>query len=124
MTPQEIFDKSAAHLFTQDVQSVGPSCCSYRGPNNTSCAVGFFIPDEVYRNDMEGKDVYGLLDTYADIFPKFIIENIKLFAALQLVHDDNVSWRTTERMRNHLREVADKFNLNSSILETLSFKDR
>ena len=35
--------------------------CQYRGENNAKCAVGIFIPDEVYCSTMENKGIGGLL---------------------------------------------------------------
>jgi hypothetical protein len=53
-TQQEIFDHTLQHLRKQGVRSGKPSIlsdtflCQYRGPDNTSCAIGCHIPDEAY----------------------------------------------------------------------------
>lgn len=64
-TRQEIFDKVVEHLAQQKVKSaefIEPNKyypedkwrCLYRGPNNTKCAFGIFIPDSAYSSDLEG----------------------------------------------------------------------
>ncbi len=62
ITKQQIFDKVVTHLFKQKIPSIG-SCgeCSYRGNNGLKCALGIFIPDEIYNNNMEG-DISSLKD--------------------------------------------------------------
>lgn len=58
MTPQEIFNKVAKHLLTQNAKSElppgGPALCTYRTPEGLSCAVGCLISDEVYNLSLEG----------------------------------------------------------------------
>lgn len=55
MTAQQIFNKVAKHLATQQVQSRGRAGgkCMYRGRNGTSCAVGCLIPDSHYRLEFD-----------------------------------------------------------------------
>ena len=48
MNTQEIFDKVASHLLTQNVRSPFGGSCLYRAPNGNMCAVGCLISKEVY----------------------------------------------------------------------------
>jgi len=54
MTNQEIFDKVAVHLLTQNARSERGGECKYRGHNGMMCAAGCLIPDDQYHTDMEG----------------------------------------------------------------------
>ena len=55
LTNQEIFDKVAVHLLTQNKQSrTGDVGCAYRGNDGLSCAIGCLIPDAEYTQDIEG----------------------------------------------------------------------
>lgn len=123
MKNQEIFDKVATHLFTQGVMSHSDAMddCLYRGPNGTMCAVGCLIPDDKYTYDMEHKSVFYLGKVYPELFHK---RNIPLLDALQNIHDDRVSWFSTDRMKAKLKSVAKRFRLKATVLETLSFNGR
>lgn len=63
MTLQDIFTKVVAHLLTQGERSFGflpnggSTGCLYRGKDNTKCAVGCLIPDELYRSHLENTAV-------------------------------------------------------------------
>lgn len=65
ITAQEVFDKVVNHLRAQRCKSIGftnnDKQCLYRGPNETKCAAGVLIPDEVYRPWMEGTRIKVLL---------------------------------------------------------------
>lgn len=135
MTPQEIFDKVATHLFTQGVQSRNKNggTCLYRGPNNTSCAVGCLIPDELYDPEMDGfydgeKFIYSghsvqfILRKHT--LPSYFLENKGLLNYLQEVHDFDVNWETTRNMRSALEKLAKNCVLDPSILKALKFGRR
>jgi hypothetical protein len=126
MTPQEIFDTVAKHLFTQGKQSTDYVSCLYRGPEGTKCAVGILIPDAAYDADMEGCSVAGLFDPDAcqlDEFspPAWMAEHVSLLQRLQNVHDVMEHWVDDERMRWELSLVAQAYELDDSILPGLSF---
>lgn len=59
LTLQEIFDKVAHHLLTQNKRATGESdtFCMYRTPEGLKCAVGCLIPDELYNKKIEGKSI-------------------------------------------------------------------
>ena len=131
MTPQEIFETVSRHLFAQgerafqlgDANTDG--MCMYRGPNDTKCAVGCLIPDDVYLSTMENKRVNQLV-TGDYHLPNFITENLDLLSELQYVHDRTESWRSTEEMQYQLgrapRHVG--YDLDTTFLADLKFADR
>lgn len=53
---QEVFDTVVLHLLKQEAKAEGEDGeCLYRDPEGRKCAVGCLIPDEQYRDHMEGK---------------------------------------------------------------------
>jgi len=122
MTPQEIFDTVAKHLFTQGKQSTDYVSCFYRGPEGTKCAVGVLIPDATYDEDMEGCSIAGLFDPLDEFsLPAWMAEHVNLLQRLQNVHDTKDHWVDDERMRWELSLAAQAYGLDDSILPGLSF---
>lgn len=134
MTPQEIFDTVARHLFTQgeragivleddptddDKYANKGFSCRYRAPGGAKCAVGVLIPDEVYSFNMEERGVNDVYYAFAAVLPLWMGENLKLLASLQSVHDDFCYWQSTGSLRAALANVADFYNLNASVLDNL-----
>ena len=124
MTRQEIFDKVASHLLTQNAKSTLPinlheqmssnlyASCAYRGEYGMACAIGCLIPDELYEERYEKKsmdhcDVLDLLTKlgFADEF--------SLLNAFQCVHDQyNVSdWY------EKLLDISASYGINSLVLK-------
>jgi len=98
MTHQEIFDKVATHLIKQGRQSATEvGGCVYRGPNNTSCAIGCLIPDNAYDPLFDADDgsvlhqvgnpafVAALAAGGVDLTDETVLD---LLDALQGLHDD------------------------------------
>lgn len=120
MTQQEIFDKVAKHLLTQKGKAMDApegGACQYRGLNNTACAVGCLIPDEVYSPRLEGTDLGGLIQraTIWNItLPAEITDkaNYPLLRSLQVVHD----MRDPETWSTELLRTADIFQLNNQAI--------
>ena len=129
MTPQEIFDTVARHLFTQGERSIAASTdyyeddvnCMYRSPSGMTCAVGCLIPDAAYLPSMEGSGATGLCRMFSDVLPKWMAENSELLDYLQMTHDQVAHWRRDVDMKFALSIVADRFGLDKSILDGLSF---
>lgn len=131
MTPQEIFDTVARHLFTQGERAgreikdgLGDAVdfeCLYRGPNNGTCAVGKLLPDACYDPCMEGDSVTGVCEAYGAGLPNWMHENLGLLIRLQNVHDVEHNWKGDVDMKFALGIAADKFGLDKSILDGLSF---
>ena len=126
MTPQEIFDTVAKHLFTQGCRSAEldedpHSACLYRGPEGRMCAVGVLIPDELYNTDMEFQNAAYLVGKVGSPFPEWMKANENLLHSLQISHDRPHHWLNSEAMRERLRVVAGHYDLSSAVLNGLSF---
>lgn len=124
MNNQEIFDTVATHIIKQGKPSVNASGrCMYRGEDDTMCAVGALIPDEVYHDDIE------------DLLPNELIENgyitnVKenrgnlLLTDLQSAHDSDLLDYDDESniVPNFdmwvaaMHYTAKKYNLNTNVL--------
>lgn len=118
MTKQEIFDKVATHLLTQNAKSMNASGCAYRGAEGRKCAIGCLIPDEDYTPRLEGKTVMTATSKInvatavnKSIRAKTLI-TLKFLQRLQAVHD---LW-PVEEWRNKLAEVAKDFELDAGVL--------
>jgi hypothetical protein len=126
MTPQEIFDTVAKHLFTQGCRSIevddeGEESCLYRAPEGRMCAVGVLIPDELYDGLMEHQNSDMLLETECHAFPEWMSGNKRLLFSLQRVHDSSVHWEDSRTMRAALLGVAHLYELSPAVLDGLSF---
>jgi hypothetical protein len=120
MTKQEIFDKVAKHLLTQNEAAiVEPSSfaklprCRYRLEKDgkvLKCAIGCLIPDELYHEGLEGP-LNGLLGSNG-LLP-FLDSDHDFLRTLQGIHDDRevVDWK------NCLAAVAKNHFLNPTVLD-------
>lgn len=127
MTPQEIFDTVATHLFTQGVRAAREDGFSvYRTPEGLKCAVGCLIPDSDYDFKMECGTINELIDSnyLPDDVHEVFADNRGLLRRLQVAHDVSHDWDSSENMTVELNCVAAEFGLSPSILANLSFKDR
>lgn len=123
MNNQQFFDITAKHLFEQGVQAVdNHDNCKYRGPNGTKCAVGVHIPDELYDPMMD--DGNTCLSTVTQKVPQLQAVRPRLIASMQSAHDTARNWTTSETMRAALRRLAKDYDLDGSIVDSLSFGDR
>lgn len=130
---QQIFDEVATHLFAQGVRSMAVVQgefdrelilqCAYRGNDGCKCAVGLFIPDDKYNVMMEG---LGLHTVSIQDSLKGVTDRAQhgLLSELQVLHDDESVWASTDEMRLALNKVANVYSVSSAIVSTLSFKDR
>jgi hypothetical protein len=68
------------------VKSKNGEYCQLRGLNGAKCAVGIFIPDDLYAPDMEEQVVYELFDTAGlrELMPL----NARAMVAFQRIHDE------------------------------------
>ena len=130
MTPQEIFDTVARHLFTQGTRAYDEIIdqCQYRGPGGTKCAVGCLIPDEAYSRDMEGWPVENVVVSFGNNsaeprpgFPVWLEDNASLLACLQAVHDRKESWDSEDTLHSALAKVARRCNLSAGVLTGLKW---
>lgn len=121
MTNQEIFDKVVDMLAARDFARAGAYVpvinnddvetgtrfsCMYRSPIGP-CAIGLFIPDELYVPEMEGKTAGRLFNEF-DI-PELADTPLGFLSELQQAHDQAVS---AEHMKRALRSMACMFGLS------------
>ena len=130
MKPQEIFNKAAVHLMGMEGPSLDQDgdACVYRGKdddcefNGQMCAVGLFIKDEHYDDDLEGQGItqQSVADAVAKSWGQESLSNdqLSLLADLQNAHDDTS--RGSSLIPDHtwsknivasLDGVANKFHL-------------
>jgi hypothetical protein len=153
MNNQEIFDTVATRLTAQRVQSRGRSTnpsgtvCKYRGHDNTKCAIGCLIPDELYDPILEGRAVRSFFhpptvkapnhpnfDPLYDLDPQgglkyeavtksivdylgIVVGDLYFLDDLQRAHDRHFD--TIEMLHIQLRTVAAKNALNTAVLDAL-----
>jgi len=109
MTEQELFDIVFKHLMSQNAKSMmvveGGFSCAYRGKDGLKCAIGILIPDEDYREDMEGLAAQNLLAKGACL--SRLAVHHELLYKLQHIHDYGLvgDWDRA------LRETAVAFGL-------------
>jgi len=126
MNAQEIFDAAVKHMAQQGqpggrLNEYNDFVCEYRGNGNSRCAVGFFIPDEVYEASMEGNDARYLLETYGDVLPSWMSNNLQLFRDLQTAHDSMSNWYRPASMRAALLKIADRHDLTPDVVYEVEF---
>jgi hypothetical protein len=101
MTAREIFETVREHLLTQGERSIERvkqnrgyiNQCRYRTSDGLKCAIGCLIPDEVYREELEGRGLHDLIRHYKDL--KFLLpsdieeyeKGVRLLDRLQCIHD-------------------------------------
>lgn len=134
MEKQEIFDKVATHLLTQNKRAHDGSSCVYRAPDGCKCAAGILVSDEDYSPSMEGipwpesekdieafKKIAGGRRMVGLVAEK--IGNPKLVLRLQDIHDGGgpeglLAWR------GKLKDLASKENLDASVLDNIVSADQ
>lgn len=127
MIMQEIFNKVATHLLTQNAKAMAPDdggACRYRY-GSLRCAIGCLIPDELYGAHLEGRGI-GVTDydsatsvnrvlVKAKVLKRPLGEErkLRLLSVLQRMHDGVAvtSWR------NRLAQIAEQYDLNTDALE-------
>lgn len=128
---QETFDTVVKHLYKQGQRSMQWStdrrgnrrlACAYRGKNNTSCAIGCLLPDEMI-NDSNNTGT-GILRLDPTIIKYLGEENIVLLIQLQKAHDTVASWQDGYRnpspaLKVTLMDIASTFKLDAAVLKTV-----
>ena len=127
-TAQEIFDHVVPLLFAQGQRSIGPNDlfageqCAYRGGKNGElrCAVGFLIPDELYHEDLEGRDVMSaaVVDVLKHVIPEESLNHYGLGRFLDDMQEAHDCWETGEEvdLYNMLWSIANRHNLELTAL--------
>lgn len=85
---QQAFNAIIRHLRKQGRKSSivsldGTEKCQYRSTEGLKCAIGCLIPDEEYRDDLEGKDVL----TIAQRISSLAGLDVGLLIRMQQLHD-------------------------------------
>ena len=124
MKLQEIFDAASVHLMGMDGPSLDQDAdaCVYRGKdadcefNGQKCAVGLFIDDEHYDDDLEGQGISGgqaVADAVAASWGQDDLTDaqLMLLADLQDAHDetsrDDVDSIKSRKWRNGIIDALD-----------------
>ncbi len=111
MTNQEVFDKVAKHLLTQNKKAISPvdGRCKYR-TEDLKCAGGIMIPDDKYLPKMEGRSM-------STVIKENSLEELKPFMLLldqlQGIHD--VYFPSEWKVR--LGRFAESNNLSTAALD-------
>ena len=97
---QWVYNRVRDHLLKQKVRAHDGSSCVYRGPDNTACAAGCLIRDDLYDPIFEGHSVgygwEGLDDAITESLNLKLGDNItpenkdlllKAVGDLQVIHD-------------------------------------
>lgn len=116
MTAQEIFDKVATHLLTQNAKAWddAASACAYRDEHGRACAVGCMFTDAQAAELIRlGLNSSWLLDLPEEITTLFT-GHLDLVSALQNVHD---GYQVSE-WPCRLRRVAEDYHLSFPTLLT------
>ena len=110
---QHVFDHVSKHLLTQMKRSEtylpngsGLTQCLYRGPDNTSCAVGCLIANREYKVQYENKSI----DWLQQQNKEFVINDgiiLNLLGQLQCLHDS----LEVENWKESLKNLSTEFNL-------------
>ena len=125
MKQQEIFDAASVHLMGMDGPSLDMDgdACVYRGYNDDCefngqmCAVGLFIKDEHYDDDLEGQGISGgqaVADAVAASWGQDDLtdDQLSLLADLQEAHDHiTVDRIWLKAIVVSLDSIADKHHL-------------
>jgi hypothetical protein len=111
MTAQEIFDKVASHLLTQNARSVRGSSdiCAYRSLDGKQCAVGCLIEPEEYEEWMEGMAIDDLLQqkNVPQTLHDRLNDHMRLLRDLQWIHDR----RAIIEWSKQLQTMAERYHL-------------
>lgn len=108
---QQIFDTVVTHLLSMKKRSRDDKGCRYRGENGAMCAAGVLIPDEEYKENMEGN----VVDNIDYFITHYDEEQLRMLTNLQNIHDERRYWvideGLTESAIDDLKYVASDFKL-------------
>lgn len=107
MNKQEIFDKVATHLLTQNKKSSTTIRCWYRSPEGLKCAIGCLIPDHLYDKSIEGCGSFNLPKTIIDYIGLNDTSDRYFLSNLQKIHDNY----EPPMWKHKLKELAGYYQL-------------
>lgn len=116
---QEIFDKIADHLLTQNSKAIRNNygSAAYHGYSQfnpeilAQCAIGCLIPDNKYSREIEGFGITHLLEFLKLKYYNALIES--LLSDLQNLHDHT----SVDSWLYELKLIAENYELNTLVLE-------
>lgn len=113
MQKEDVIAQTFAHLIVQAERSIktNGSMCRYRGKDGLKCAVGFWIPDEKYDPEIEGRSASSSL--VVACLPPEIAEHTDVLLSLQHFHDE-LPWYENSTMCFNLIQ-AFVFGINSDL---------
>lgn len=118
---QKIFDRAVGGILKQGRASITIDIndrpqCMYRGYNDTKCAVGHLIPDDIYDPKME-IGIVVLCGENLKIRELFKDVNINMLRALQRAHDNSNEIRFVDDFKIKAFDVAAYYSLNADVLK-------
>ena len=120
MKLQAIFNKAFDHLQSMDEPCMRASACMYRDGKGGMCAVGAFISDEHYSQEIENVGVDNACDSSVrDRVARSMgqdsltADQLSLFAALQNAHDETDIESWSETIAEMLENVRNRFDLEA-----------
>lgn len=126
LTMQEIFDKVAVHLLTQNAKSTvladdDRSACLYHGYDGLCCAIGCLIPPEVETEYFNSFPINGIPNHVRELMGVDLSQAsvYRLLESLQRIHDQHevYYWRV------RLAELADRLTLSADVLNTVPMEE-
>ena len=132
MNTQQIFDKVATHLLTQNRQAMTLGGCMYRAEDGAMCAVGCLINDNEYTEELEGRSLWDEI-TYEDGYSTTVREAVErsigrpittkeyeMLRHLQQIHDRAdvgvIGTPSVEQWPDALRRVAKQYSLSDKVV--------
>lgn len=96
-TKQELMKKIELEFKGKSLAHETARTCLYRGPEGKKCAVGLFIPDDLYNSAFENRSYFALTNKNPELL-KFMPLNAESMDALQFVHDTSKIETTKEEI--------------------------
>lgn len=119
---QEIFDKVAVHLLTQNAKSMAlpddeHSACIYHSPDGRCCAIGCLIPPEVDTEYFNSQTISGIPNHVRELMGVDLGKRsiYHLLEDLQRIHD----MHEVSQWRQALGSLAVRCELSSDVLNTV-----
>lgn len=111
LTNADVFEKVVVHLCTQRRKAAGAGGCQYLTNDGLCCAIGVFIPPELYNPELEGHSVASR--EFQSIIDQIGLKGaaIDLLTGLQLIHDGFSPSSWTKKFRAFYKEHCDDFGL-------------
>jgi hypothetical protein len=116
---QKLFNKIVRHIHKQGKPALNGSECAYRGDNGTRCAIGSVLPNKLYKKQMEGKSVNGLLEDHPNVLNHFknvygitrTDHEISFLKRMQNAHDIDLKYNEMTGFDRKVSVIAHNFGL-------------